>query len=45
MQLRKEQQTDNKQKIKENLPENALDALKLYFGPHIMLECTFVEHR
>ena len=45
MQLQKEQQTDNKQKITENLPENALEAVKPYFGPQKMFDCTFVEHR
>ena len=32
MQLQNEQQTDNKQKIIENLPENALEAVKPHFG-------------
>ena len=33
MQLQKEQQIDNKLKINSNLPENALEAVKPYFGP------------
>ena len=45
MQLQKEQQTENKQKINENLPENALEAVKTYFGPQNMFNCTFVEQR
>ena len=45
MHLRKEQQTDNKFKIIENLPENALEAVKPYFGRQNMFNCTFVEHR
>ena len=43
MQLQKEQQTDNKLKIKENLPENALEAVKSYFGRCTIVDCTFVE--
>ena len=35
MQLQKEQQTDKEQKINENLPENALEAVEPYFGPKI----------
>ena len=35
MQLKKEQQTGIKQKIKENLTENALEAVEPYFGPKI----------
>ena len=35
MQLQEEQQIDNKQKINLNLPENALEAVKSYFGPKI----------
>ena len=42
MQLQKEQQTDNKQKIIENLPENALEAVKPCFGRQNMFDCTFV---
>ena len=42
MQLQKEQQTDNKQKINENLPENALEAVEPYFWPQNMLDCIFV---
>ena len=45
MQLQKEQQTVNKLKINENLPENALEAVKPYIGPQNMFDCTFVEHR
>ena len=45
MQLQKEQQTDNKQKINENLPENALKAVEPYFGPPIMCNCRFVQQR
>ena len=45
MQIQKEQQTDNKQKINENLPENALEAVDQCFGPQNMFDCTFFEHR
>ena len=45
IQLQKEQQTDNKQKIKENLPENALEAVEPYVGTKNMFHCCFVEHR
>ena len=45
MQLEKEQQIDNKLKINLNLPENALGAVKPYFGPQNMFDCTFVEQR
>ena len=45
MQLQKEQQTDNKQNIIKNLPENALKDAKRYFGRQNMFDCTFVEHR
>ena len=45
MQLQKEQQIDNKLKINYNLPENALEAVKPYFGPQNIFDCTFVEHR
>ena len=41
MQLQKEQQIDNKLKM----PENALEAVKPYFGPQNMFYCTFVKHR
>ena len=44
MQLQKEQQIDNKLKINLNLPENALEAVKPYFSPQNMLDCTFIEH-
>ena len=33
MLFQKKQQIDNKQKIKKNLPENAFEAVKPYFGP------------
>ena len=45
MQLQKEQQIDNKQKINWNLPENALEAVKPYLRPQNMLDCTFAEHQ
>ena len=45
MQLQKEQQIDNRLKIYKNLPEKALQAVKPYFDPQNMSNCTFVEHR
>ena len=45
MQLHKEQRKDNKLKNQLNLPENALEAVKPYFGPQNMFDGTFVEHR
>ena len=45
MQLQKEQQTDNKQKIIKNLTENALKAVKPFFGRQNMFDCTFIEHQ
>ena len=45
MLLQKEQQIDNKQKINWNLPENALEAVNPYFGPHNMFAWAIVEHR
>ena len=44
MQLQKEK-IDNKLKINKNLQENALGAVKPYFGTQKMFNCTFVEHR
>ena len=44
MQSQKEQKTDNKQNINENLPENALEAVEPYFGPQNMFDCSFAEH-
>ena len=45
MQLQKEQQVDNKQKTGWILPENAFEAVKPYFGPQNMFDCTFFGHR
>ena len=38
MQLQKEQQIDMKLKINSNLPLNALEAVKPYFGPQNMFD-------
>ena len=45
MRLQKEQQRDNQQKVNLNLPENACEAVKPYFGPQNMFNCTFTEHQ
>ena len=44
MQLQKEQQIDNKLKINKNLPENALEAVKPYFGPQNKFDWSIVKH-
>ena len=45
MQLQKEQRIDNKLKNQLNLPENALEAVKPYFGPQNMFDCVSVEQQ
>ena len=45
MQLQKEQQIDNKLKINYNSPENALEAVKPYFGRQNMFDCSFFAQR
>ena len=45
MRLQKEQQTDNKQKISQILPESAFEAVAPYIGPQNMFDCTFIEYR
>ena len=42
MGLQKEQQIE-KQKIKWNQPENAVEAVKPFFGTQIMFDCSFIE--
>ena len=37
--------TNIQTKISKTLPENAFKAVKPYFGPQNMLDCTFFEHR
>ena len=44
MQLKKEQHTEQT-KNQLNLPENDLEAVKPYFGPQNMFNCTFIEHK
>ena len=45
MKLQKEQQIDNNLKVNQILPENGLEAVKPYFGPQNMFDCTFVKHQ
>ena len=42
--LKKKQQKDNK-KINYNLPENAVEAVKRYFGPQVLFDCAYFEQR